>query len=696
MKGAKIITLNGKWNYIKDSECELSIKEVQKLFKNESVHGFMDLPTNWELAGLHNFNGTVWFNKILFLESEKNFNRYYIEFNGVDYFCEVFVNGKLAGKNTGYFNKFEFNLTDKLKFNNNNIFTIKVTSPKEEPGKVWPNKKELIKGIFCHHDCRPGGWSLEHGQDRNTGGVWNDINLIYTKGIKPEIEVVSDYDLDKNIGIINVDLIYSESLNESPKLDFNLFFENKKIKNIEINFISGETNNFGYVIKVQDPKLWATWDIGEPNLYKLVIASDTFGEYSYYIGFRNVKETPDYKLLLNGKPLFIRGTNIIPEQMLSALSKDKITKIVNLLLEANINAVRVHAHVNRNELYDALDRAGIIVWQDFALQWTYKNSKDFIDQAVLQIEKMVNQFKHHASIVYWCCHNEPGYESLNLDNALFNAVKINDVTRIIKLYSNYEEHPYYGWYWGNKDEYFAAPMGPLVTEFGAQGIPDYSTLQKFMTKDEIETPHWDKWTYHNYQYEQTNLIAKIPFGKNVKEYINNSQAYQSDLLYTAIKYYRINKYNPITGIFQFMFIDCWESITWSVVDYFGNKKKGFYTLQKMYKPFLMIVNERQKNYMQDSYLNLDVDIINDTYDEYENLTLSVVSGGKELLNINKINVKSDSVKHIEWEKLKIPIKNNFTIGENNIEIVLFKGKEKLQAETIIINVINKKHYWLNK
>ncbi len=696
MDGAKIISLNGKWNYIKDAESALNFKTVQKMFNDNNVHGDVDLPINWELAGLHNFNGTVWFNKVIFLDSEKNFIHYYIEFKGVDYFCEVYVNGSKVGKNTGYFNKFEFNLTDKLKFNSKNVFTIKVTSPKEEPGKVWPNKKELIKGIFCHHDCRPGGWSLEYGQDRNTGGIWNDINLIFTKVVKPEIEVVSDYDIEKNVGVINIDINFDEVLEENPKLNFYLFFENKKIKNFEIDYISGSSNHFGYIIKVDNPNVWATWDIGEPNLYKLVLVSEKFGEHSYFIGFRNVKETPDYKFLLNGKPLFIRGTNIIPEQMLSALTQDKITQIVNLLLEANINAVRVHAHVNRQELYDALDRAGIIVWQDFALQWTYKNSNDFINEAVLQIEKMVNQFKHHPSIAYWCCHNEPGYESLKLDNALYNTIKLNDITRIIKLYSNYEEHPYYGWYWGNKDEYVASPMGPLVTEFGAQGIPDYFTLQKFMTKEEIETPDWDKWTYHNYQYEQTNLIAKIPFGKNVKEYISNSQSYQADLLYTAIKNYRINKYNPITGIFQFMFIDCWESITWSVVDYFGNKKKGFYTLQKMYKPFLMIVNERQNDYMQDSFLNIDVDIINDTYDEYKDLSLSVVNNGKELLKINKINVKPDSVEHIEWEKLKIPLKDNFVLGENNVEIILYNDKEKLQEEKVIINIINQKHYWIKK
>lgn len=698
MNGKIEISLNGEWEYIKDTDGSLPFKEVKKLFFNKTVDGKMNLPINWELAGLHNYTGTVWFKREIFV-SEKDINANgYIEFKGVDYYCEVFFNNFNIGTNTGYFNKFELSLQNNVIPDSLNSVIVKVTSPKEKPGKVWPHNKYLIKGIFNHHDCRPGGWSLEHGQDRNTGGIWNDINIYFTNLPSPNFDISTDYDLKTNEGILGLSIeIFAFNI---PPISINaeLWFKNKLVKKevLLYNFGNKKVNKLERTIKLPNPKLWSSWDIGEPNLYNLVISSPDFGEYNYSIGFKNVYESELGELYLNGKKLFLRGTNIIPEQMLSSFTNERIENLVILLKEANINAVRVHAHVNRQELYDAFDKAGIVVWQDFALQWTYEKSIQFINEAGKQISKMVTQFKHHPCITYWCCHNEPGYESYELDNRLFSEIEKLDKTRIIKLYSNYEEHPYYGWYWGKKEDYFAAPMGPMVTEFGAQGIPNYDTLAKFMSIEEIEAPDWDKWRYHNYQYEQTNLIAKVDFGKNVKEYINNSQTYQSELLKTAIKYYRINKFRPITGIFQFMFIDCWESITWSVVDYFGNKKKGYYTLKKMYSPFLMIIDERQKEYMIDSFLNIDITIVNDLYSKYSKAELSLLHLDNEIKRIKNINIPENGTIHLEWELLKIPIKDYFKAGKNKIKFVLNDKKGVLAEEEIEIEVIEKKYYWGSK
>ena len=295
----------------------------------------------------------------------------------------------------------------------------------------------------------------------------------------------------------------------------------------------------------------------------------------FNLGFVNDKQ----QFFINNKKLFLRGTNIIPTQFLSELNKSKINRLVAFLKEANVNIVRIHAHVNRSELYAAFDKSGIMVWQDFALQWTYDESKKFAISALSQIRDMVSLHYNHPSIVFWCCHNEPGEQINTIDKKLYKAVIAEDKTRVVRIASNYEEHPYEGWYWGHKERYSASPMGPLVTEFGAQAVPTDKSLKRFLTAKEISKPDWKKWQYHNFQYEQTFFIAGIERGNNINEFVKNSQNYQADLIKTAIDFYRRKKFNPITGVFQFMFIDCWPSITWSVVDYFGKKKKGFYALR---------------------------------------------------------------------------------------------------------------------
>src|SRR5690606_16483913 len=225
--------------------------------------------------------------------------------------------------------------------------------------------------------------------------------------------------------------------------------------------------------------LWWSYDVGEPALYSIQISSEVFEEQKLLYGIREVKLDENGQFFINNKSLFLRGTNIIPAQFLSDLSAEKIKRITQLIKNANINIVRVHAHVNRKELYEEFDKNGILVWQDFPLQWTYDESKNFYEDAQRQIKEMVNHLYNYSSVAFWCCHNEPGHQIDTLDKQLHKAVESEDQTRIIRTASNYEEHAYDGWYWGNKEHYAAAPMGPLVTEFGAQGIPTLNTLKKF-------------------------------------------------------------------------------------------------------------------------------------------------------------------------------------------------------------------------
>lgn len=108
-------------------------------------------------------------------------------------------------------------------------------------------------------------------------------------------------------------------------------------------------------------------------------------ESSLQFGIREIKIDTQWNWYLNGQRFFPRGTNIIPTQWLSEYDKKMIAKDIKMLKEANVNAVRVHAHINRQEFYDACDKAGILVWQDFPLIWSYEESDEFVQNAVSQI-----------------------------------------------------------------------------------------------------------------------------------------------------------------------------------------------------------------------------------------------------------------------------------------------------------------------
>ncbi|MEQ6360669.1 glycoside hydrolase family 2 TIM barrel-domain containing protein, partial [Thermoanaerobacter thermohydrosulfuricus] len=85
-------------------------------------------------------------------------------------------------------------------------------------------------------------------------------------------------------------------------------------------------------------------------------------------------------------------------------------------------SVRVHAHITRKEFYEACDKEGILVWQDFPLQWSYDRSDRFIENAITQIKDMVETLYNHTSIGIWCCHNEPSVNTEELDVVLYKTV----------------------------------------------------------------------------------------------------------------------------------------------------------------------------------------------------------------------------------------------------------------------------------
>ena len=166
------ILLNGLWKYIPDPGTNLDILKAKELLLSGNTRE-MSVPSNWELQGLHNFNGSVWFLKEF--ESCNNDGLNILKFSGIDYFADVWFNDIYLGRHEGYFQPFFFDISGIYK--NKNQLIVRVTSPFEEPVKEWPLKKKLIKGIFNHHDCRPGGWDYERGQDKNTGGIWNDVKI---------------------------------------------------------------------------------------------------------------------------------------------------------------------------------------------------------------------------------------------------------------------------------------------------------------------------------------------------------------------------------------------------------------------------------------------------------------------------------------------------------------------------------------
>ena len=439
---------------------------------------------------------------------------------------------------------------------------------------------------------------MKFGQDGTSAGIWNSVELEIRRGAWLENVKLQPYLYERGLATGNKD---------EKEVDAKVFITaevhavkpGKYVLEAEAGGAKASTElalttpaaSIVLVLPMEHPRLWWTWDLGEPYLYTCKLALSGGGEKIYQqdvrFGVRTItldEKTGEWRL--NGVRFFIRGTSIVPDMWLAHYTPERIAQDIKLLRDAYINGVRVCVHVNRPELYEALDRAGIVAWQDFPLQWDYTHSNDLMQEAARQLRDMIRQFYNHPSIITWVCQNESTAYNVNvLDPFLAQVGAQEDSSRPVRPVSAESEHIYEGWYDGDFHNYRTAPRGPIISELGAQALPSLEEMHQMF--GEGWPPDWEKLAYHDFQYEQTFKVAKLPMPSNWTEFVRNSQQYQAELLKYAIEHYRRGKYSTIGSFFQFQFIDCWPSITWSAVSYERKPKAGYYAMQKAFQPVLI-------------------------------------------------------------------------------------------------------------
>lgn len=642
-------SLNGDW--------QLEILEQLPFKKSKYT---VKVPGNWHSSGIDHA-GVGYYSRYFDIDNFSSpsgslTSRYWLNFSAVDYAAAVAVNGKLLGRHQGYFSPFMIEVTGAVKAHDNQL-NVWVNSPNETLAPDWSLNKTLIKGVLNHHDTRPGSAWSDKGQDRNSGGIWGAVELRETGGvtiqqvnITPE---VTDFNKQTTTGTVQVML--NNAYQGEATLRFVLQPVIDKVSaaapsppeqyQISIPVTLGQ-QTINWQLPEENRALWWPWDWGNPSLYRLNITAFIEGELSdsseHNIGFRQFDFDEQAGIFyVNTKPYFIRGTNYIASQWLGDITEQDYQNDIKLMQQANINSIRVHAHVAGKALYRQADKFGMIIWQDFPLQWGYTDDAVFIKDAVNQAKAMTDMLYNHASIAFWCGQNEPPWDAdwmqykyksydahrnLALTEAVYQQLQMAGDFRIVRKASYTAEHPWLGWYSGHFQDYKNKPNTAIISEFGAQALPSYSAVLSMSGYDfswPLSKQAIEKLEYHNYQPHETLNIAKVDQGESLSQFVTNSQEYQRLVTKYAIEQLRLNKGKGVAAIYQFMFTDSWESITWSVLDVNRDAKPGYFALQQAYQPMLAILKLNGDSHLA----NVSVVISNDSLTDYQNVSMLIKNSG---------------------------------------------------------------------
>ena len=415
------ISLNGDWNYIVDVQEE----GYYDYRMNPTPWGFfrnakpqrpedlveydfdkaatMQIPSDWNTKDdrLFFYEGTVWFKKS-FNYTKKPGKRAILYFGAVNYEAIAYLNTQILGIHEGGFTAFNYDVTDIIK-DGENVVIVKVDNKRR--------KENVPTQIF-------DWW--------NYGGITRDVFLVETD----EVFIQNyNFDLDKTT---KNQIYFSINLNtKSAGKTVEISIPELKIRQ---SFTSNRNGVIEGAINVKNLTLWSPEN---PKLYNIELKLGA-SILKDQIGFRTI-ETQGKKILLNGKPIFLRGISIHEEKTNGggrANSTEDAQKLLSMAKELGCNFVRL-AHYPHNEyMVREAEKMGILVWSEIPVYWTidWRNPGTLLN-AKRQLTDMILRDQNRANVIIWSIANETphGNDREKFLAQLASHARSLDSTRLISM-----------------------------------------------------------------------------------------------------------------------------------------------------------------------------------------------------------------------------------------------------------------------
>ncbi|MCZ4224231.1 glycoside hydrolase family 2 protein [Pedobacter rhodius] len=619
---------------------------------------------------------TYWFVKD-FDERAVGNEQVWLQFRGINYKADIFLNGKKVNPNVieGMHLRNQFNITKMLSANGKNRLAVIVHPPDVvgNPNGGQGGDGTIAKGLTTQYTA---GWDwIQPIRDRNTG-IWDKVTIEKTQSINIQNPHVITLVPGKRLAdgkqkpaTVKVSIEVENPTNKTVAGTLQYTLAGQTIQkpvsiranqNIEIAFPD---------LTLQNPKLWWPSGYGAQFLYdaqiKFVSNATTLDQENLKIGVRQIDniwndQTKSMGVYVNGQKIFIKGGNWIISDAMLRFTDARYDAEVRYHKDMNLNLIRIWggAILERPEFYNACDKYGLLVFQDFWFsgdcngrwidpmkkddQWTRRKYPDNHNLVLTAIEDQVKMIRNHASLAFWCGGNEitPPEDILQpLKNDILPRL---DGTRILFDFSNSDEMSY-NTIGGNGDgpygiqnprSFWANKTFPYNSEVGSVGVGDYETLEKFIPEKNMIAPQFEEkpdsvWDYHKYiGYDE--YISPYGKAKDVKDFAMKAQLVNYDQYRALMEGFSSHMWEWYTGSIIWKTQNPWTALRGQMYDYYLDPNACLYGLRKGSEPLHVMMNP------VDSMVNL----VNNGFKTLNNLMIQAKAydmDGKEYLSTQVFN-----------------------------------------------------------
>ncbi len=622
----------------------------------------VDVPGHWRnCPEFATSDGPLMYRHGFTMAAPEEGRRRWITLDGIFYQADVWLDGAYLGDPEGYFFPHTFDITTLSRFADDHVLAVEVTcSP-----QASTTGRRNITGVFQ----APTG----PNSTANPGGLWRPVHWYDTGAVRIDRFRVLCRDADERRAHLRI-AARLDSDRQAPvtirtSIDGLVTFEEQLM-------VASGHNELEWNVDIADPALWWPRSLGGQPLVdvdvEVVVADEVSDRRSRRTGLRQIT-WDNWQCTVNGERIFLKGANYLPVAGLPAdATPEHIRGDLQAAVDLGLDALRVHGHIADREVYAVADELGLLLLQDFPLQWGHARSVRA--QAVGQARAAVDSLGHHPSIAMWNAHDDPtasdaedrapgwtnqfrtvaaaqlpSWNRSVLDRWVKRAFEKADPTRHVVAHSGVlphlpqldgtDSHLSFGWKHGEAEDLadFARRLPRMVrfvSEFGSDSPPRAARfIDDELRLNEWPNLDWDRLAAE-YGYQRATFERLFPPSDfdTFEEWSDTTQRYQSHVLKVQIEALRRLKYRPTGGFCFSSLNDSSPAISSSILDADRVPKFACDAVQAACAPVLVMADPPPDVAAPGDRIDLDVHAVSDLRTALDFAVVDVVAtwpGGEQ-------------------------------------------------------------------
>lgn len=559
---------------------------------------------------------------------------------GVDYACDVWLNGTHLGRHEGMFSPIEFEVGPLLVYGEGregNGLAIRLAPP--------PRDYRAVVGRKFH-------WEGDYWRDLTPLGIWKPVRLLATGGVHLA-DVYPRATLDPGgAATVDVQLALAGATASGGPLRASVVVRGANFDGpshsaeITVPASRGDTT-VRAAIRIPDPQLWWPWDLGRPNLYQAEVtlynkdgdvldrAVRRFGIREFRLernpGFTAQEVRYPWTPIINGVPTFLRSATWggPPDIFYGRNSPEKYRRLVALAREANINNLRLFGwHPTEIDLfYDLCDEAGITVWQDLLPIASVHIPPDPATRDAIHAEAIavIKNLRRHPCLTLLEGGEESFFAKHFPEDRAYTAKFLLELEQVVRPYTdlpyvptsplNYppilrelgiggpkdSAHTHAQFYqFGERliEDEVARWDFAVLPEFGVTAAPNVESIRRFIPADEL----WPPGPSWGYRWADLDVFRALNFQilgdertGSLEEFVTATQIAQGTIFQYGVEYMRRRKPKS-TAVSLCHLMTFAPDFKWGIVDAYQQKKRSFDYVQRAFQPLLVSLQHDRRRW----------------------------------------------------------------------------------------------------